>query len=224
LWNVRLTLYHWPVPVLTNALANLLYLDGRTMPDSPDRHTLLGLVSASRWLRFGVGVAAGDPMPESDDDAIAHTAEEFGHDWQSWMAYRKCVLEIHPKGGESVRFRIDGDKTVPPAFPVSTFAVITAWNPGGTPRPNQGANERANQRLAAHLDARMVERWPASNAPGSRWHEESFAVLGLDLGEAWRIGEAFQQRAIYYVDHGRPLLVARRRGRVVSWEGRLAGV
>jgi hypothetical protein len=57
------------------------------------------------------------------------------------------------------------------------------------------------------------------NAPRSRFAEESFAVLGLDLDEAWRLGEAFQQRAIYYIDRGRPLLVARRRGRVVTWEG-----
>lgn len=67
----------------------------------------------------------------------------------------------------------------------------------------------------------MVEKWPATNAPGSRFAEESFAVLGLDRDEAWRLGEAFQQLAIYYVDRGVPLLIARRRGRVVAWEGTL---
>lgn len=209
------------LPALTTALTNLLYLDGRTMPDSPDRGAMLEYVGASRWLRFALGVGADEKMPADDDAGLAAAADDFGKGWQTWMAYRRCVLEVMPPGTPPVRFRIEGPKGPPPTFPASTFAVITAWNPGGEPRPNERANKRANERLAAHLDARMVERWPATNAPGSRWREESFAVLGLDLDEAWRLGEAFQQRAIYYIDRGRPLLVARRRGRVVTWEGTL---
>jgi hypothetical protein len=155
------------VAVLTTALAHLLYLDGRTMPDSPDRHVLLTLVGASRWLRFAVGVAADEPMPEDDYAGVAAAADDFGRDWKTWMGYRKCILEVAPRGGKTVRFRIDGGTESPPAeFPASTFAVITAWNPGGHERPNEKANRRANERLAAHLDARMVERWPAVNAPG----------------------------------------------------------
>src|SRR3954468_23975949 len=47
-----------PAPAaLTVALTNLLYLDGRTMPDSPDRDALFDYVGASRWLRFGLGAA-----------------------------------------------------------------------------------------------------------------------------------------------------------------------
>jgi hypothetical protein len=211
--------YDGDVAVLTNALANLLYLDGRTMPDSPDRLAMLGHVAASRWLRFGLGLGPDEPMPQNDDEALATAADDFGKHWQTWMAYRRCVLEVSPPGSPPVRFRIEGPTGPPPTFPASTFAVITAWNPGGQQRANENLNRRANERLAAHLDARMAERWPAVNAPGQRWREESFAVLGLDLDEAWRMGEAFQQRAIYYVDRGRPLLVARRRGRVVTWEG-----
>jgi hypothetical protein len=211
------------VAVLTNALANLLYLDGRTMPDSPDRQALLARVAASRWLRFAVGVTPDEPMPDGDDDGLATAAENFAHNWHTWMDHRRCVLELAPPGSAPIRFRIEGDKPLPPSFPASTFAVITAWNPGGQPRPNERANRRANERLAAHLDARMVERWPAVNGYGSRWREESFAVLGLDLDEAWRIAEAFQQRAMFYIERGRPLLVARRRGRVLAWEGKLAG-
>jgi hypothetical protein len=210
------------VAVLTSALSNLLYLDGRSMPDSPDRIALLEYAGASRWLRFAVGVAPDEPMPRDDDDGIAVAADDFGKNWQSWMAYRRCVIEVTPPGANApVKFRIEGPKSPPPEFPASTFALITAWNPGGVERGNPALNRRANERLAAHLDARMVERWPAVNAPGSRWREESFAVLGLDLDEAWRLGEAFQQRAIYYIDRGTPLLVARRRGRVVKWEGTL---
>lgn len=208
-------------PVLATALENLLYLDGRTRPDSPDRAALLGIVAESRWLRFALGVAPDEPMPQGVDGSLAQAADDFARHWQTWMAYRRCVIEVQPPGFPPVRFRIDGQGEAPPSFPASTFAVITAWNPGGEPRPNERANKRANERLAAHLDARMVQRWPALNAPGSRWREESYAVLGLELDEAWRLGEAFQQRAIYYIDRGKPLLVARRRGNVVMWEGKL---
>ncbi|MDB4969562.1 MAG: hypothetical protein JWN44_5251 [Myxococcales bacterium] len=210
------------VPVLSTALINLLRLDGRSMPDSPDRVELLERVAESRWLRFALGVTADEPMPMNDDAAIAVAADDFGRDWQSWMGYRRSLIELSPPGATApVKFRIEGAAAAPPEFPASTFAILTAWNPGGVERGNPALNRRANERLAAHLDARMVERWPAINAPGSRWREESFAVLGLDLDEAWRMGEAFQQRAIYYIDRGKPLLVARRRGRVVKWEGTL---
>ena len=211
-----------PAPAaLTAALTKLLCLDGRTLPDSPDREALFAYVAASRWLRFALGVGAAEPMPRDDDAGIAAAADDFGEHWQTWMAYRRSVIELSPPGAAAVRFRLEGPKGPPPMFPASTFAVITAWNPGGEPRPNEQLNRRANDRLAAHLDARMVERWPATNAPSSRFREASFAVLGLDRDEAWRLGEAFQQLAIYYVDRGVPLLVTRRRGRVVAWEGTL---
>ena len=210
-----------PAPAaLTTALTNLLYLDGRTMPDSPDRGALLSYVGASRWLRFAIGVGPEEPIPD-DDAGLAAAADDFGKRWQTWMAYRRCMIEVRPPGAAPVRFRIEGPKGPPPIFPASTFAVITAWNPGGEARGNPQLNRRANERLAAHLSARMVEKWPAINAPGSRFAEESFAVLGLDRDEAWRLGEAFQQIAIYYVDRGVPLLIARRRGRVVAWDGLL---
>ncbi|MGZ3429793.1 MAG: DUF3293 domain-containing protein [Polyangia bacterium] len=195
---------------LTTALSNLLYLDGRTMPDSPDGDALFDYVSASRWLRFGLGVGPDEPMPRDDDAGVAAAADEFGKRWQTWMGYRRSMIEVSPPGGAPVRFRIDraaGEPVAlpPPTFPATTFAVITAWNPGGEARGNPQLNRRANERLAAHLQARMVERWPAVNAPGSRFAEESFAVLGLDRDEAWRLGEAFQQLAIYYIDRGVPM-------------------
>jgi hypothetical protein len=225
-WRRRRVIFWRRLPVLSHALENLLYLDGRTTPDSPDREALLLRVGHSRWLRFALGVAPEGPLPD-DDDGLALAAEDFARRWQSWMGYRRAAIEVSPPGSAPVRFRIDrpSDKGAPSPlanFPASTFAVITAWNPGGEPRPNERANRRANERLAAHLDARMVQRWPAINAPRTRWAEESFAVLGLELDEAWRIGEAFQQLAIYYVDRGRPLIVARRRGNVVAWEGTLS--
>lgn len=208
---------------MTAALRDLCQLDGKTFPDTLDPQAMLTMIGESPWLRFALGVAPDEPMPAGDPNGIERAAREFCALWPIFSAYRECVIELAPPGAPRVRFFIDPASArgrVPESFPASTFAVITAWNPGsGEPRPNERANRKANERLAAHLDARMVERWPAVNAPGSRWREESFAVLGIDLDEAWRIGEAFGQQAIYYVDRGRPLLTARRRGRVVSWEG-----
>jgi hypothetical protein len=186
-------------------------------------------VGESRWLRFGVGADADGPMPE-DDDGVRIAALEFAASYDLWCGYRDSVIEIAPRGGPPVRFRISrGPSQRGPtgrdavALPAATLAVITAWNPGsGEPRPNDRINRRANERLAAHLDARLCERWPSVSAPGTRFAEEGFAVLGLSLEEAWRIAEGFQQRAIYYIDQGRPLLAARRRGRLVVWEGILS--
>lgn len=213
------------MPVSTeqvNALTELLLADSKTVPDRYDVLSLIAVVQSSSWLRFAIGLREGELVAPQDGDAIAKAAREFVRDWDKWMGYRTCVLELRPPGQTPVRFGIDPSVpgAAPRNFPASTFAVITAWNPGsGEPRPMSKSNQRANERLAAHLDARMVERWPAINAPGSRWQEDSFCVLGIDLDEAWRIGEAFQQRAIYYVERGRPFLVARRRGRVSAWEG-----
>ena len=209
--------------VLTHALGRLLALDGRSGPDSPDKAALLAAVSQSRWLRFGLGLLPDEPMPD-DEVALGAAAETFMRDWQTWMGFRRCLIEVEPKGGSPIAFRIEGKEPPPETFPASTLAILTAWNPGGVQRSNEQINRRANARLAAHLDARMVERWPAVMAPGSRWREEGFAVLGLDRDEAWRLAEAFGQLAIYYIDAGTPWLVARLRGRVVSWAGRLASV
>jgi hypothetical protein len=208
----------------TRALGHLLQLDGKTVPDGLDRAALLSIAGQSSWLRFALGVPKDAPVPATDDEGLTQAALDFSATWSIWQAYRECVIELRPPNTTPVRFCIDpaaGLHGSPPSgFPVSTFAVITAWNPGsGEPRPNEKLNRRAQERLAAHLDARMVEKWPAINAPGSRWREEAFAVLGIDMDEAWRMGEAFQQRAIYYVDQGRPYLVSRRRGNVVTWEG-----
>jgi hypothetical protein len=204
------------------ALTELLQADSLTVPDRFDLLAMISVVQSSSWLRFAVGLREGELVAPNDGGPIAQAATEFVRDWDRWIAYRRCVIELRPPNAPPVRFGIDPSVPgrAPRDFPAATFAVITAWNPGsGEPRPNPSPNRRANERLAAHLDARMVERWPAVNAPGSRWQEESFCVLGIDLDEAWRIGEAFQQRAIYYVDQGRPFLVARRRGRVSVWEG-----
>jgi hypothetical protein len=207
--------------VLTHVLGQLLALDGRPAPDSPDRQALRAAVAESRWLRFGLGLGPDEPL-DDDDAALATAAESFATDWQTWMGYRRALIEIEPKGSERIYFRIEGNEPIPPSFPQAPLALLTAWNPGGAPRALEAANRRAQARLAAHLDARMVERWPAVLAPRPHWRQEAFCVLGLDRDEAWRLGEAFGQRAIYYIEARTGWLVARQRGRVVAWQGKLA--
>jgi hypothetical protein len=213
-----------PVSAFSRALASLLELDGRTVPVTHDEAVLFCAAVAAPWLRFGLGATA-DETP-ADRAALTACAEDFARDFDLWTAYRQARLEVRPPGEKPVRFYIDPElgEAVPPGavFPAATFALVTAWNPGsGEPRPGDRANRRANERLAAHLDARMAARLPAVNAPGTRFAEESFCVLGIELEDAFRLGEAFGQRAIYYVDRGTPHLVARRRGRIVSWVGRI---
>jgi hypothetical protein len=96
------------MPVLTTALTQLLVLDGRTLPDSPDRLALIDYVSSSRWLRFALGVGPDEPMPLDDDEALTAAADDFGKNWQSWMGYRRAVVEVAPPGTAAVRFRIEG--------------------------------------------------------------------------------------------------------------------
>src|SRR5262245_49934962 len=120
---------------MSRAVCSLLQLDNLTIPDRDDREALLAAVSASSWMRFAVGL---NPDEECTDEAgITAAAQEFAQHWDIWMAYRTCVIELRPPGGRAVRFCIDPavPGSPPSDFPASTFAVITAWNPGsGEPR------------------------------------------------------------------------------------------
>ena len=120
-----------PAPAaLTTALTNLLYLDGRTMPDSPDRDALFAYVAASRWLRFALGVGTDEPMPRDDDAGVAAAAGDFGKRWQTWMAYRRSMIEVSPPGGAPVRFRVS--KGAASGTTISDTVVVSGFD--GTAR------------------------------------------------------------------------------------------
>ena len=82
---------------------------------------------------------------------------------------------------------------------VRTSAILTAYNPHSQPTP-EAANEAAQLRLTAHLQARQwlfleglgvdpTGDWPA---------EPSLLVLGLTLTEARAIGDHFAQNALVW--------------------------
>ena len=215
-----------PAPAaLTVALTNLLYLDGRTMPDSPDRDALFDYVGASRWLRFGLGVGPDEPMPHDDDAGARRRGRRVRQaladvDGVSRAASSRC----RRRADAPVRFRIErrraSTKRRRRRFPRrrsrSSRRGTRAASRGRT-SSSTGAPTSGWRRISSAHGRALA----GDERAGIALREESFAVLGLDRDEAWRLGEAFQQLAIYYIDRGVPLLVARRRGRVVTWEGAL---
>jgi len=84
----------------------------------------------------------------------------------------------------------------------SKIHVITAWNPGDD-RPNRKVNGEANERLRQKLRQRGCRPVRAIGAdPDSDHLEESWAVTGLDDGEARAIGAEFGQVAIFRIAAG----------------------
>lgn len=80
------------------------------------------------------------------------------------------------------------------------FGGITAWNPGKERLPRE-ANEAANARLAASIDARGWRRLPAvgRDAAGA-YAEPSFAVFGAGQAELVHLARQFRQEAIFWWD------------------------
>src|SRR4051794_5769408 len=91
-----------------SALTELLQADSKTVPDRYDLVSMIAVVQSSSWLRFAIGLREGELVAPQDGDAIAKAAREFVRDWNIWMAYRPCLIELRPPGGAPpVRFGID---------------------------------------------------------------------------------------------------------------------
>lgn len=87
-----------------------------------------------------------------------------------------------------------------------TFVVVTAWNPGSTPR-EVGENHAANARLRDDLETRGAAVRPiVGRSADGTWREPSFAVWNLSVDEASRLAAAHGQHAIFVVDGGRRTL------------------
>lgn len=85
------------------------------------------------------------------------------------------------------------------------FAVITAWNPASIMRSNQ-ENCISNQSMKTRLKGLHFCSVRVSDEACS-WSEESFAVE-MTLSDALNLARAFQQNAIYFVEHGVLFLVS----------------
>lgn len=111
--------------------------------------------------------------------------------------YERAVYEAELDAGHVV-FRIGQEPRG--AAPPTSLAILTAWNPGHE-RPGEGFNRMANERLAAEIKKRGYACHPATGRTEDGMHDEpSFAVPGISIEEAAKLGRRFRQAAFFYWD------------------------
>lgn len=182
---------------------------------------LLEDIAASSWLRFGLGLGPRESVDTLAPAELEHRALEFWAEWPLWWAFRTCAVEVAPKSGARIRFRIDGlHHTEHRAWLKKNFAIVTASRPKNA-APGQLDDGKRNQALEELIRKKGYDYWPSINAPDTTWCETSFAILAISELRALRLAEQFGQRAIFYVNHGVPYLVASRWGKMCKWTGRM---
>ncbi len=126
-----------------------------------------------------------------------------------WRAYLSTVLSITTERG-IIEVRHAAQGLTLASLSEDPVHVITAWNPGSTPR-DRTANDAALRELRDELaemgelggrDPRTggpnLRTWPAWGvAPDSSWAEESVAVAGLSRSQALMIADRHHQAAIF---------------------------
>ena len=87
---------------------------------------------------------------------------------------------------------------------ISTFAVITAWNPASKTLPEAG-NRLGNNNLEKELKKVSRQTLPGRNIgeDGDWPPEESFWALDISAENAVRLGKLFGQNAIVWWEKGR---------------------
>ncbi len=87
------------------------------------------------------------------------------------------------------------------------FAIVTAWNPLGSPRPPHW-NHHADRLLKAELAARRLPHWRATGCAPDRSHCEPGWAIETDLEPALGIARLHGQLALWWIELGRLELVA----------------
>jgi hypothetical protein len=83
------------------------------------------------------------------------------------------------------------------------ICVITAWNPGDE-RPPDEVNDAQNELLRQDLVALGLDPITAVGSdPKSNHSEKSWAVAGLVIADALRLGAKYQQVAIFHINESR---------------------
>lgn len=91
------------------------------------------------------------------------------------------------------------------ACPAARYAFITAWNPASDPRPDD-ANEAADARLAARIDALELRRLPArAQSPDGRWHEPGWLLCNPTLPGVLGLAQEFGQAGVLCWAGGEPV-------------------
>ncbi len=98
-------------------------------------------------------------------------------------------------------------------WPASRYLFVSAWNPASQPH-SDSANQAADERLVARLDAAGVARhaaW-AQDAAG-QWREPGWLLADLDDGPANALARDFGQAGVLAWRRGEPvrlrMLIAR---------------
>jgi hypothetical protein len=82
------------------------------------------------------------------------------------------------------------------AVGATSWAFITAWNPGSIPREAE-QNTRAQGELVRVIAQLGFQAWPAEGkADSGGWREESLCVLDLEAAAAVAVGRRFGQLAV----------------------------
>lgn len=134
-------------------------------------------------------------------------------------AFRRAEYRIEVPGGPPVLLHIG----VPSAaldealhrVGVRTWAVVTAWNPGSRPRPDD-ENRQAQRSLEERIAREGGRFWPARNQAegGAAFVEPSVFLLDVTLERAAALGRDFGQVAVVWGEAGRsPRLLSCARGR-----------
>ena len=85
--------------------------------------------------------------------------------------------------------------------------VITAWNPGDE-RPGSEINESRNEQLRADISALGFDALAALGSdPNSSHSEKSWAVVDLDDDQAKKLGEKYNQIAIFKISQARQIVL-----------------
>ncbi|WP_104990018.1 DUF3293 domain-containing protein [Deinococcus sp. NW-56] len=104
----------------------------------------------------------------------------------------------------------------PPRWPHGTWAIVTAWNPGGE-RASDAVNERAQVDLLALVQGSGFAPAPAVNGEGD-WAEAALLVHGARLRQAAEWGLHFGQAAVLWGVGARAALVWLEGGKVTGVE------
>ncbi|KEF33622.1 hypothetical protein RDMS_11625 [Deinococcus sp. RL] len=106
----------------------------------------------------------------------------------------------------------------PPSWARGSWAIVTAWNPGGE-RASDAANARAQADLLALVRRDGFPPTPALNGEGE-WAEAALLIHGARLRQAADWGGQFGQAAVLWGVGARAALVWLEGGRVTGVERR----
>ncbi|QLG10916.1 DUF3293 domain-containing protein [Deinococcus sp. D7000] len=95
--------------------------------------------------------------------------------------------------GERFRLAAESSATAPP-WAAGTWAIVTAWNPGGELQ-SEAANMRAERELLALIGSRP--HLIGVNGEGE-WAEPSVLLPGFRLRQSAELGRTFGQAAVLY--------------------------